>query len=177
MKRVIKKALRIAFLFVFFFGIFGFVLPAIAFQNEPDGFRGIKWGNPIHIVAGKIEKREDKGQLSMVTFKDEKLNLGGADLLSINYVFKDGKLFSVLARGEKLDNFNALKKYFVTKHGLVNQSDKPDKKTEAYQWNGEVASIRLIYRPQNEQFFLQIASTRAAKSLAEEINRGKREDW
>ncbi len=107
----------------------------------------------------------------MVTFKNEKLKMGGAELSRVRYIFRNGHFYSVLVKAEKLENFNALREYLVKNHGPGNS---PDKKTETYQWRGEVTSIRLFYRPQREHSILEITSTKGIKSFAEEIDRGKK---
>jgi len=172
MEMLSKRALRIAFLIMFSLCLFGFALPIHAFQNEPDGFGGILWGTPINAVADRIEKRVPAGEMfSMVTLKNENLKLGGAELSTIQYIFRDGRFFSVLARTEKAANFEALKTHLFNTYG---PPDQPNEKAAMYQWKGEITSMRLIYRPQNEEVFLEFSSTRGVKDFARDIEERKR---
>ena len=176
MGRIGEKLFRVALLITLFFGIFGFVVfPVHAFQNEPDGFRGLTWGTSIYTVAGKIEEQSQVGKtLSVVSFKDEKLKMGGAELSSIHYIFRDSWFFSVLVRAKKEENFEAVKRYLFGKYGPRNQ---PDKKAGFYEWKGEVTTIKLSYQPQSEEVYLGISSSKGVKAFAEEMKKSKEEEW
>jgi len=61
-------------------------LPAFAFQNEPDGFRGIKWGTNISELPD-MSLSEDYGNSKFYLRKGEKLKIGDADIDRIGYGF------------------------------------------------------------------------------------------
>ncbi len=83
---------------------------AFAFENEPNGFRGVTWGTDIATVAGfkengvyaqKLREYSQKGGQRFLTFpmvsyskQDEKLEFGDVPIRSISYDFYKGKNFT-----------------------------------------------------------------------------------
>jgi hypothetical protein len=70
---------------------------SFAFNNEPDGFRGIKWGTDISGLQGMTHVRTDPsyGGVEFYTRKDDELRFGDAQLDKIEYAFWKGKFSSV----------------------------------------------------------------------------------
>ncbi len=62
-------------------------LGVFAFQDEPDGFRDLKWGDPPSEEI--IWNRTDEYGMNLYTLPKEKanLNLGDTELLGISYFF------------------------------------------------------------------------------------------
>ncbi len=95
---------------------------SFAFQNEPDGFRGLKWGDPPTedmVFIGRDKYGENQYELP-----DENLQIGEVELERIEYkFFDDGKserLMSVMIQTEdkySKYNYELLKKLCKLKFG------------------------------------------------------------
>jgi hypothetical protein len=112
-------------------------IPAFAFQNEPDGFRGIKWGTNISELR-EMSLSEDRGDSKFYLRKGDKLKIGDADIDRISYGFyksRFNKLF-IIYKGSL--NFTKLKDTFFEQYG---QGSKPNRFMEQYYWVGETVSI------------------------------------
>ena len=71
--------------------------PVFAFQNEPDGFRGIKWGTNISELS-EMGLIEDDGESKFYVRKNDKMQIGDADLERIAYVFYKDRLYGIMVR-------------------------------------------------------------------------------
>jgi hypothetical protein len=130
-------------------GILGFLLiitfcittPAFAFQNEPDGFRGIKWGTNISELRdmGLVEDVDD---LKYYSRKDDKMKLGDTDIEQIRYGFYKDRFYTVKISFSEFSNFTRLKATFIDQYGL---GYKLYSKLEDYSWVGSTVSIVMDY--------------------------------
>jgi len=81
---------------------------AFAFQDEPDGFRGVKWGETPHWRYMEIGETDSGGgyyythypigydeEITWCTWKNDKLYIGPAELGSIRYVFYEDRFMEV----------------------------------------------------------------------------------
>lgn len=127
-----------------------------AIKDSPDGFRGIKWGQPPSAL-GKYTTLLVDGATIVYTKNDDKLKIGGADLKYIAYVFWENKFMSVIIRTEGLSNSDALKAAMFERYGEpqyeqgVLQSDHTwsDKNvliTYTYESDGSKASATISGR-------------------------------
>ena len=91
-------------------------LQVLAFQNEPDNFRGITWGADIKDVPDMVLKTDAENRKYYVR-KDDKKKIGSAELDSLYYVFTNEKFSSVLIEFHSLSNAKALKKTLFDQHG------------------------------------------------------------
>jgi len=112
-------------------------LPAFAFQNEPDGFRGIKWGTNISELPD-MSLFEDYGNSKSYLRKGDKLKIGDADIGRIGYGFYKGRFNKLFIIYKGSLNFTKLKDIFFGQYG---QGSKPNRFMEQYYWVGETVSI------------------------------------
>ena len=116
-----------------------FLLPtsALAFQNEPDGFRGIKWG-------ADLSKRSDMSHIrgDMYKRKNDKLTIGEASLKQVVYMGYKGRLKGMAISYEDSSNSRQLKSTFFQLYG---KGDKPNRFIEEYYWIGSAVAIVLTY--------------------------------
>jgi hypothetical protein len=112
-------------------------IPAFAFQNEPDGFRGIKWGTNISELLD-MSLSEDRGDSKFYLRKGDKLKIGDADIDRISYGFYKGRFnkLHIIYKGSL--NFTKLKDTFFAQYG---PGIKPNRFMEQYYWVGETLSI------------------------------------
>ena len=95
----------------------------LAFQNEPEGFRGLKWGDPPTKEMRFI--RCDKYGQSLYDLPDEKLQIGDAEILHVTYCFFNDrdveKLMTVFVYFEGENNFKILETICNAKFGKSSQ--------------------------------------------------------
>jgi len=112
-------------------------IPVFAFQNEPDGFRGIKWGTNISELP-EMSLSEDRGDSKFYLRKGDKLKIGDADIDRISYGFYKGRFNKLFIIYKGSLNFTKLKDIFFAQYG---QGSKPNRFMEQYYWVGETVSI------------------------------------
>jgi len=130
-------------------GIFGSLIVILlivpqasyAFQNEPDGFRGIKWGTEIKTLKD-MKLKEDDGDSKFYKRKDDKLKIGDADLQYISYSFYKNQFYLVMIGFQSLTNFTKLKETLFEQYGEGNRTNRF---MERYFWFGADVSITLDY--------------------------------
>lgn len=144
-----------------------FILPAMAFAfpNEPDGFRGLKWGDPI--MEGMKYIGEEKGMLGYIRL-DDKMQIGDAYLSYIVYLFDvyTKRFFGVNMGFEGEENYDRLK---IILEGRFGEGEKAG--LYRILWIGQKATINLDYDLAEEKGHLGIYST---VLFAEKIERDKK---
>jgi hypothetical protein len=118
---------------------------AFAFQNEPDGFRGIKWGanfnerKDMKSPPGLIRSFEP-GALNFYVMDNDKMRIGEAVLTEISYGYRDDKFCEVLANFEGTVNFAKIKAILTYQYGPGRcQSNECD-------WDGKNVRVILALR-------------------------------
>lgn len=143
---------------------------AAEIKDSPDGFRGIKWGDP----PAKLGAREKLGEvevLSTYTRKGDKMSIGEARLNEIRYLFVQDRLFLgvVIEAKEKL-NCDKLMDALTARYG------KPvdDGAENALRWIDDALNISYMYDRSEETAIVHIHSKKmfdkfeaAEKQLAE----------
>ena len=117
--------------------------------TEPDGFRGIKWGTHISALNDMTKVWED-GNRTFYERKGESLEIGGAKLHKIIYVFWKDRLLEVRVAilkdygpdRDELANFNIIKDICFDKFG---EQKKPFFGKEQYSWFGGRTWMYLGY--------------------------------
>lgn len=111
-------------------------LSIIAFQNEPNGFRGLEWGAELSSLKNieLIEDGKSGNVVKVYRIKNDELMIGDAKLEYINYHEWKGKLYEVwiLAKG----NINV--------ENLLAACDKQFGPVRAWDYNDEYTS-RLLH--------------------------------
>ena len=130
-------------------GILGFLLiitfcittPAFAFQNEPDGFRGIKWGTNISELPD-MGLVEDAGDLKYYSRLYDSMKIGDTRVDRIIYGFYKDRFYRVEISFSEFSNFTRLKATFLDQYG---SGYKPYSLLEDYWWDGSTVSIVMDY--------------------------------
>jgi len=133
---------------------------AFAFQNEPDGFRGIKWGTEISEVSDQFALNSDERSMATYTRRDDKLAIGDAELIRLTYQFYKGRLHSVSMNTQEYANRRALQIALRTQFG---QGSQPNRYMERYYWSGVTTIIALNCNTSAETCHLLFWSTEASK--------------
>jgi hypothetical protein len=139
---------------------------AKTYQNEPDGFREIKWGTDIAKLKDMEFKRVDPsyGGCTVYTKKDDKLKIGNADLKTIEYSLWKDQFNSVLISTKGYTNWSNLKEACFEKFG---KGYKPNRFLEEYSWFGDTTSMSLEYNEFSEKGILYMYSEKIGKQQDE----------
>jgi len=143
------------------------VIPAFAFRNEPDGFRGIKWGTDIKKVPDMVLLERD-GDTKIYYRKFDKLKIEDVYVDEIVYRFYKNRLCAVHILFDGFSNFTRLKSILVGQHG---QGDQPNRQLEKYFWFGANVNIDFEYNEIERKGGIFYSS----KSIHEEQKKGDKE--
>lgn len=120
------------------------ILPSnsFGFQNEPDSFRGIKWGTNINKLSDMGGGLIQKGYPIKFYIKtNDKMKIGDAELDKIYYHFYKERFFGVQIYFTGFDNFQKLKTTFSQLYG---EPTIPNQFVEGYDWLG--SNIAIIFK-------------------------------
>lgn len=120
---------------------------SFAFQNEPSGFRRIKWGSTDKVGEKGYKLKADKGEFKVYnkTYEDPVFYRDGIKVraLSIWYYTFEGKFMSTKIICKPSD-WNSMKKILISLHGSPTKAtDKGYFKT--VEWIGQKTNIKMIY--------------------------------
>ncbi len=119
---------------------------SFAFQNEPDGFRGIKWGTKIETLKDMTKKLQ-QGDRILYTRNNDKLQIGNAELDDVVYVFWKDKFISVMITTKGFSNWIALKDEAFKQFGKGSQDNKH---IETYTWGSVLHGKTFISLKYNQ---------------------------
>ena len=148
-----------------------------SFQNEPDGFEGIKWKEDIKSMKKSFIQKEvqggffaaDKDIRVYVKIKENKM-LGPANLKDIYYYFWKDKFICVEIITMGLSNFASLRGLCFERYGNnIEGHEQPHKNFSTYTWKGNVAGISLFHYKDGsgfDQAILRMYSQKLMKHLA-----------
>lgn len=164
-----KKNILLLALIVLTFLLVG---AGFTFQNEPDGFRKFKWGDPP--TEDMIPLITQDPRMKKYELPNEKLNIGNAQLSKILYLFwkidSTEKLMWVMLQFEGEYNYDLLKAICEGKFGTRSYED-----LGALWWDGPITAISLSHNSlilMSYQFTEEFAET-GKKEEAEKAE----EDW
>jgi hypothetical protein len=169
---MIRKIL-LAIVLIFLIAGIGF-----AFQNEPDGFRGLKWGDAPTEDMGfyyQISYEEDylKDMNGNIYYKlHDKPYIGSVEFFSIKYTFnlRSNQFYKVEAICKDFDDrsYNILKIIFKDKFG------EPTKEEKYFLfWGGDKAYIHILFDSKRGNLYLTIKSVKIHPEDIPEINKQK----
>ncbi len=117
-----------------------------AFQNEPQGFRGIAWETNIDDIQGldlKDQRMIKDYPLSVYTKDPESLSYAQVKLKDIRYVFYKKQFFMVHLVANSRSRYKAIKKYLHEKFG---EPTAAFNKQDRFFWEGEKTTISIRYK-------------------------------
>lgn len=127
--------------------------PALAF-NEPDGFRGLKWGASVDDLVDSSSKRGDATVLcppsgSLYAICSTEAVIGPAPA-SVDYRFRDGRFVSVAVRFQPAQ-FSGIAETFVQRYGPPTKRSQESVQTlggarltnDVLRWSGKAVAIEL----------------------------------
>ena len=123
---------------------------AFAFQNEPEGFRGLKWGDP------PTEDMRRVGKLEGAYFRlDDKMFLGDVELYLIGYRFYQQRFMSVALYFNGEENYELLETICKERYGKL----ALDQGFYELKWIGQKSFVMLVYDLMDEDGYLTLSST------------------
>lgn len=122
------KKLFICLLLIVFVATPVFGLPS--FQNSPDGFRGIKWGDPPSAMGKYRLDTQDDDYIKLYSRLDDKMSLGEVPLDLLEYIFCVDRLMGITIQTKSL-HFIDMKQILITQYGNPFQENKY---IEKYTW-------------------------------------------
>lgn len=151
-----KSTFAFSVLFLFFCC---FPSLSYAFANEPDGFRGLVWGQSFDSVKDQMvysHKDASFGGTDIYTRVNDELIIGSAKLQKIEYAFWQGKLMSANIDVIGSNNWAGLRDATFQRFGTGNQNNRY---IEKYYWAGNTTKMLLSYNEIAKTGFLYIVST------------------
>ena len=116
-------------------------IPAFAFQNEPDGFRGIKWGTNITEFSDTLLVESGKDSQYYMKKNDE-MKIGDAHIDQMSYGFYKNQFYVVLVEYNGYLNFTKLKAILFDQYG---KPEQPNQLMDRYFWTGGTVDIYFDY--------------------------------
>ena len=155
------KSIIVLFLFTIWL-----IIPTAAshgFLNEPDGFRGIKWGTDISVLSG-MRIVIDNGNIKYYTRDNDEMELSGTQIDAIRYIFYEGKLHEVQFLFHDFLNFNNIRNTCFNLYGRdglygVN-----------YYWFGKTTTISLRYSAEDKHGELAYVGALVYKDILKSNN-------
>jgi hypothetical protein len=136
-----------------------------SYQNEPEGFRGIKWGQNIDEIKNmRLISRNNKG-LSTYSRSEDVLSLGGAKLIRVRYLFWQKKFFEAQMSAAP-DQLQALKRVLNEKYGKGHNPYGPSSTIHDYYWHGPVAIVHFF----RTNFMTDCAVTITSREINNQMN-------
>ena len=115
---------------------------AAAFDNEPEGFRGIKWGGSL-FTAKELVLVEREGTVGVYRKRSDKFEIGKAEVNQIVYKFFRDRFYMVEINFQDLVNYNSLRKQLFEIYGDGWPNTSMWRKE--WKWYGEEVNIVLQY--------------------------------
>ena len=153
---------------------------AFAFQNEPEGFRGLKWGDPPGEKMEFLSKEYE--WLRIYRDPGDKLELGDAEFYEISYRFYTPsnatvrRLMDVSLYFKYKGNFDILKTICKVKFG-----EPTRERSYTLIWMSLATSVSLVYDSPYKYGFLILGSSPIFKQYTEEKEKRQAEeaekDW
>jgi len=127
------------------------------YQNEPDGFRDVKWGAPISSLDNFTETRRDDGNnVVFYSRSNDSMDVGGVAVNSIEYGFYEGRFLLASIRVSGHTQFTKLRMACTNMFGIGTLFNRS---ADLYVWGGSISTVRLRYDPEKDQGVLTMTST------------------
>jgi len=139
--------------------IFGLVSIGFAFQNEPEGFGELKWGDPPTEDMRFLFK--EKTGITVYT-SEKGLFLGGVPLCSPSCFFYNQRFYLVIFSFKNKDDFYSLQTACKNRFGKPTWEspfgEEPLKEDYDLFWDGSKACVQLRYSNRAESGLLSISN-------------------
>lgn len=125
-------------------------------EKDLDGFRGLRWGTKLsslnQMTCVNNADAPAYKEYKLCTNNDEALELGGAKLKSIQYIFLKEELLEVIIQSNT-NNSDALKRVLLEKLGTPTEVEE-NNKSAIYHWKR--AKTDVLFEISDEKGFLTL---------------------
>jgi len=173
---MIRKILLVIVLVFLITGIGFSSQDEIAFKNEPDGFRGLKWGDAptedMKFFIQILSEALDKGNIYHKI--NEKKYIGSVKFFSIEYTFnlRNNQLYKVEATCSDLNSIKLDRSYNILKIILENKFGEPTRKMKYWLcWEGNKTLLYIYYNSERGSLYLISKSAKIHSEDPPEINK------
>jgi hypothetical protein len=137
------------------------LLPAVSFgfQNEPDGFRGVKWETPFSAVKESVRFVEEDDGIKFYSKKGDSLRIGNTNVSIIKYGFYQDKFYMVQIFYEGNTNAASLKEYLFKEYGEGQEKKSVEAEAKFYGWGGYTTMILYKFYEQSKEGRVVFSST------------------
>ena len=119
---------------------------SFAFQNEPDGFRGIKWGSTDEVGGKryKLTKEEEKFKTYKRNYEDYIFYRDGVEVKAagLRYYTFESKFMKVRILC-KISDWDSMKKILISLYGSPTK-DGAKKDAKFLEWTGQKTNLLMI---------------------------------
>ena len=153
-------------------------ISAFSFNNEPDGFRGIKWGTHISKIENMNYGFKWQGK-KLYTRQGEKKKIGDADIEGISYEFYNDKLsgLSIIIKG--YSNFSKIRATLFHAYGTVKYKNEFSENSgtvlDIYRWVGKKLIIELEYEVPKELGNIYYTYLPILNEIKKDLKKSKKE--
>lgn len=137
-----------------------------AFKNEPDGFRGVQWGDSPSVLENKQQWLAD-GNTNYFIKPDDEMQVGGATVSLIVYEFWKDKFASAIIHTKGRTHWKTLKAAVFERFGA---GKKKNTYKEEYRWGSPwqgKSFIHLEYDSATQEVLFFITSAKIWVERAE----------
>ncbi len=128
-------------------------LGAFAFQNEPDGFRGLVWEDP---PGEDMKLFSDTGDgTTIYILPGDKMSLGNVSLYAVAYMFYENRFVGAAMYFRSEDNYDLMETICKQRYG----EEEADIGFYKIQWASQKALVLLKYDYVEEEGYLSLNST------------------
>ena len=119
-----------------------FVCICSAFENEPDNFRGIKWGTTLTDLPHMVIQRT-RGEEEICRRKNDKMQIGNATLDTLEYAFYKKRFYAVFIKYKGHANYLSLMDTLSYVYGKYDGTGIPV--VTSFYWEGATVTVRFRY--------------------------------
>jgi len=131
--------------FIIVFLLIGLIHITYAFQNEPNKFRGIKWGQCLANVKGMVQVGQpDVLGVSSFKRKNEHLKIGSSSIDTIEYYAFNGKFYFLAIDVTCRNDFNKLVQNYIDLYGPP-QYESKNLLAQSWIWKSDRLKVGLIW--------------------------------
>ena len=137
---------------------------AWGFQNEPDGFRGIKWGTKLKDIKQLVFFMSINDKDTAYTKSNDDMSIAELPAKDIYYCFFDNVFYGTQIRVSGYDRFTLLKGLLEAKYGTPqNRNDI----SNTYFWKGNVSEVYYTFSLNDLEGFLFIQNKNGKEERAD----------
>ena len=149
---------RVVLILLFYCMTIGSSALLYAYQNEPDGFRGLKWQDEAEKYKD-LQLSTTSGDVRLYIRKNENLNIGNIPIRKVEYLFYKNRFYKAVVYYKDTDstslerNLSAVygqgkSEYIVTER----EADRAGKASQSAYWYGKKVDIKLIRQTRMELY-------------------------